>query len=78
LGDERSGGGESMLENGMVSGLGYEETLKTPTVIGRCNYRHCSDEIEEGTGYEWDGYLYCSTGCMGDHLIEDAAVDLSA
>lgn len=68
-----------MLENGMVSGIGYEENLKTPTVIGTCNYRHCREEIEEGTGYEFDGYLYCSTSCIGEHLVEeDAAIDLSA
>jgi hypothetical protein len=68
-----------MLENGMVSGIGYEEQLIAPKAIGTCNYRHCREEIEEGTGFEFDYCLYCSTSCIGEHLVEeDAAIDLSA
>lgn len=68
-----------MLENPMVAGFGYEESLSEPKKIGKCNYKYCSEELFEGEGYEFDGYLYCSTGCIGEHLVEEnAAVDLSA
>lgn len=67
------------MENPMVTGYGYEEPLLAPKKIGGCNYKHCSEELYEGEGYEFDGYLYCSTGCIGEHLVEEnAAVDLSA
>ena len=68
-----------MLENGMVLGFGYEEPLSAPRKVGRCNYKYCREDIHEGEGFEWDGYLYCSTEHMGEHLVEEnAAVDLSA
>lgn len=68
-----------MLENGMVAGYGYEEPLREPRKVGQCIYKHCREELYEGEGYELHGHLYCSTGCMGEHLIEEGeAVDLSA
>ncbi|MDI2588085.1 hypothetical protein OR571_13405 [Psychrobacillus sp. NEAU-3TGS] len=68
-----------MLENGMVAGYGYEESLHVPKQVGKCNYKYCDEALFEGEGIEFDGYLYCSTGCIGEHLIEEgAAVDLSA
>lgn len=66
---------KNMLENPVI----YEEYLKTPKKIGKCNYRHCKEDLYEGEGFEWDGYLYCTTECMGEHLVEEnIAVDLSA
>lgn len=72
-------GGLIMPENGMVAGYGFEETLRAPRKVGCCNYRHCKEDLYEGEGFEWDGYLYCNTEHMGEHLVEEnLAVDLSA
>lgn len=68
-----------MLENPMVSGYGFEEKLRAPRKVGCCNYRHCKVDLYEGGGFEWDGYLYCTTEHMGEHVVEEnLAVDLSA
>jgi hypothetical protein len=68
-----------IMDNPMVFGYGYEEQLRAPRKVGCCNYRHCKEDLYEGEGYEWDGYLYCSTEHMGEHIVEEnLAVDLSA
>lgn len=46
-------------------------TLK---VVGKCHYRFCDEEIHEGEGFEFDGYIYCSTECIGEEGIEDGSV----
>lgn len=67
------------MENSLISGNCYEEPLREPRKVGCCNYRHCKEDLYEGEGYEWDGYLYCSTEHMGEHIVEEnLAVDLSA
>lgn len=46
--------------------------------IGKCHYRHCEEINYEGQGIEFNGYIYCSTTCIGDDLLaEGVAVDLS-
>lgn len=46
--------------------------------IGKCHYRHCDEIIYEGHGFEFDGYIYCSTEHIGEEGIEDGSViDLS-
>ena len=71
--------GGNMLENGMVAGYGYEEPLREPRMVGQCKYKYCREELYEGEGYELYGHLYCSTGCIGDHFLEEGeAVDLSS
>lgn len=46
-------------------------TLK---VIGKCKYRYCDEHIYEGEGFEYEGFLYCSTGCIGEELLEEGIV----
>lgn len=71
--------GENMLENPMVAGYGYEEPLRVPRKVGHCKFKQCKEELFEGEGYEFNGNLYCSTGCIGDHLLEEnEVIDLSA
>lgn len=68
-----------MYENPIVTGVCFEETLREPKLIGTCHYRYCNEELYEGEGFEFGGYLYCSSGCIGEHLIEEGEViDLSA
>lgn len=46
--------------------------------VGKCKYRHCEEVIYEGQGFEYDGYIYCSTGCIGEDLhAEGHVIDLS-
>lgn len=46
--------------------------------IGKCHYRRCDEAIYQYDGIEFNGYLYCSTQCLGDELLKEGlAVDLS-
>jgi len=68
-----------MIENGMVAGYGFEETTRTPKKIATCKYIYCDEEIYDKDGFEFGGYLYCSTGCVAEQLLEENdIVDLSA
>lgn len=36
----------------------------------QCTYKHCGDELAEGEGYVFEEERFCSTSCIGEHLIE--------
>lgn len=64
------------VENPMFSPKVTDDPLLK--VIGKCHYRNCDESIYQHTGFEFNGYLYCSTQCLGDELLKEGhAVDLS-
>lgn len=66
----------NQVENPMLSPkITDHPTLKA---IGKCHYRFCDEDIYQNDGIEFNGYIYCTTGCIGEELLEEGvAVDLS-
>lgn len=60
------------VENPMLSPKTTDDLILKP--IGKCHYRYCEEKIHRGEGFEFDGYIYCSTSCIGEEGIEDGSV----
>ncbi|KGR74870.1 hypothetical protein CD33_13975 [Ureibacillus sinduriensis BLB-1 = JCM 15800] len=64
------------IENPMVSPILTDDPFAQQ--VGKCHYRHCEEVVYEEQGIKFDGYIYCSTSCLGEDLLaEGVAVDLS-
>lgn len=64
------------IENPMLSPRRTDD-LKTKPIV-ECYYRNCDELIHPNEGIEFNGYIYCSTSCIGDELLKEGhAVDLS-
>ncbi|MBD8026453.1 hypothetical protein H9636_07245 [Ureibacillus sp. Re31] len=44
--------------------------IETFKPVAKCHYKQCDEVLYKGEGYVFDGDVYCSTGCIGEQLIE--------
>lgn len=64
------------LENPMLSPNETDDPIVKP--IGKCHYKRCDEVVYQNDGYEFGGFIYCSTTCIGDQLFrEGEVIDLS-
>lgn len=61
-----------MLENPLVSGQGFEESIATP--VGKCE--ECGDSVFQGySGVTFEDEIFCSTSCLVEHLVGKGVIE---
>lgn len=67
-----------MIDNPILSNCHAQDDLKDPIIISECTNLKCNEDIYSDEGIEFDGVFFCSTHCLGQHLVsEGQAVDMS-
>lgn len=67
-----------MIENPILSSGHPQTDTYEPIVISDCTNIKCNEEIYSREGIEYNGEFYCSTHCVGEHLVNEGyAIDMS-
>ena len=62
------------IENPILSGGHPQETTYEARYLCDCNNAKCNEEVYSNLGKEYEGFLYCSHHCIGEHLESEGIV----